>query len=79
MRLTMLGTGNAMVTNCYNTCFALEEDGRCFLVDAGGGNTILVRLREAGIDWKQTRDIFVTHKHIDHILGIVWMMRIFWP
>ena len=77
MRLTMLGTGNAMVTNCYNTCFALEEDGRCFLVDAGGGNTILVRLREAGIDWKQTRDIFVTHKHIDHILGIVWMMRIF--
>ena len=77
MKLTMLGTGNAMVTNCYNTCFAVEEDGRCFLVDAGGGNTILRRLREAGIDWKQTRDIFVTHKHIDHILGIVWMMRIF--
>ena len=77
MKLTMLGTGNAMVTNCYNTCFALEEDGRCFLVDAGGGNTILKRLREAGIDWKQTRDIFVTHKHIDHILGVVWMMRIF--
>ena len=77
MKLTMLGTGNAMVTNCYNTCFAFEEDGRCFLVDAGGGNTILSRLREAGIDWKQTRDIFVTHKHIDHILGIVWMMRIF--
>ena len=40
-------------------------------MDAGGGNTILRRLREAGIDWKQTRDIFVTHKHIDHILGIV--------
>lgn len=77
MKFTMLGTGNAMVTNCYNTCFAFEEDGRCFLVDAGGGNTILRRLREAGIDWKQTRDIFVTHKHIDHILGIVWMMRIF--
>lgn len=41
------------------------------------GNTILRRLREAWIDWKHTRDIFVTHKHIDHILGIVWMMRIF--
>ena len=41
MKLTMLGTGNAMVTNCYNTCFAFEEDGRCFLVDAGGGNTII--------------------------------------
>lgn len=77
MKLTMLGTGNAMVTNCYNTCFALEEDGRCLSRVPEGGNTILRRLREAGIDWKQTRDIFVTHKHIDHILGIVWMMRIF--
>ena len=57
MKLTMLGTGNAMVTNCYNTCFAFEEDGRCFLVDAGGGSTILRRLREAGIDWKRRRGI----------------------
>ena len=60
MKLTMLGTGNAMVTNCYNTCFAFEEDGRCFLVDAGGGNTILRRLREAGIDWKP-----VSYTHLD--------------
>lgn len=77
MKLTMLGTGNAMVTNCYNTCFALQESDGCFLVDAGGGNTILERLATAGIAWKQARDIFVTHKHIDHILGVVWMMRIF--
>ena len=25
MKLTMLGTGNAVVTECYNTCFVLEE------------------------------------------------------
>ena len=29
----MLGTGNAQVTECYNTCFVLEEEGRCLLVD----------------------------------------------
>ena len=27
MKITMLGTGNAQVTECYNTCFVLEEEG----------------------------------------------------
>ena len=36
MKLTMLGTGNAAVTACYNTCFVLEEMGQYFLVDGGG-------------------------------------------
>ena len=44
MKLTMLGTGNAVVTACYNTCFTLDEDGGYFLVDGGGGNTVLRRL-----------------------------------
>ena len=25
-RLIMLGTGNALVTRCYNTCFAIQDD-----------------------------------------------------
>ncbi len=75
MKLTMLGTGNALVTQCYNTCFMLEDDNRLFLVDGGGGNEILHRIRQAGYDWMDVRHIFVTHKHIDHLLGIVWMVR----
>ncbi|MCI1305227.1 MAG: MBL fold metallo-hydrolase [Lachnospiraceae bacterium] len=75
MKVTMLGTGNAMVTKLYNTCYVLSEDGRCLLVDAGGGNTVLARLERAGIDWRALRDIIVTHKHVDHIMGIIWMMR----
>ena len=27
MKLTMLGTGNALVTECYNTCFVIEDNG----------------------------------------------------
>ena len=76
MKLTMLGTGNAAVTACYNTCFVLEEKGQYFLVDGGGGNTLLRQLQRAGIDWRQLRTVFVTHKHIDHILGIIWLMRL---
>ena len=76
MKLTMLGTGNALVTEYYNTCFLMEDNGRYFLVDGGGGNQLLHRLKEAGADWKQIRDIFVTHKHLDHIMGIFWMIRL---
>ena len=75
MNLTMLGTGNALVTECYNTCFLLEERGQLFLVDGGGGNTVLHQIRQAGYNWMDIRHIFVTHKHIDHLLGIVWLVR----
>lgn len=75
MEITMLGTGNALVTECYNTCFVLHEGAESFLVDGGGGNGVLSQLKRAGLDWKNMRTIFVTHKHVDHILGIVWMVR----
>lgn len=75
MRLTMLGTGNALVTECYNTCFVIEDEGKLFMVDGGGGSAILSQLKKANINWMNIHEIFVTHKHIDHVMGIVWMMR----
>lgn len=75
MKLTMLGTGNALVTECYNTCFILEDNGQCLMVDGGGGNTILHQIRHASYDWMDIRHIFVTHKHVDHLMGIIWMVR----
>ena len=57
MRLTMLGTGKALVTNCYNTCFVLSEEDRRILVDGGGGNGIQRQLKAAGFDWKKMRHI----------------------
>ena len=32
----MLGTGNALVTECYNTCFVLEENEKYFSLAFGG-------------------------------------------
>lgn len=76
MKLTMLGTGNALVTECYNTCFVIEDNRKYFIVDAGGGNAVLRQLKRAGLDWMDMREIFVTHKHIDHFLGVFWMVRL---
>ena len=50
MKLTILGTGNATVTECYNTCFVISDDDRHFMVDGGGGNTILHQLKAAGLN-----------------------------
>ena len=76
MEIKFFGTGNAAATEYYNTCFAVREGKDCFLVDAGGGNEILRRLKKAGIGLGDIKDIFVTHKHIDHILGIIWLLRL---
>ena len=48
-KLRMLGTGSAMVTKCYNTCFTISnnEENEYFLVDTGGENTILSNLEKA--------------------------------
>lgn len=74
-RLVVLGTGNALATACYNTCFALENDRGIVLVDAGGGNGILAQIQKADLQWERIRHLIVTHEHCDHLLGVVWVFR----
>ena len=74
-RLVMLGTGNAMCTRCYNTCFWLRTPGGGLMVDAGGGNGIFRQLHRAHVAFEDIHHIFVTHCHTDHIMGIIWMIR----
>lgn len=75
-KLIVLGTGNASVTKCFNTCFLLQDSkGRYFMVDAGGGNGILTCLEKAQVSVSEIHELFVTHKHTDHLLGVIWMVR----
>ncbi|HWR22882.1 MAG TPA: MBL fold metallo-hydrolase [Feifaniaceae bacterium] len=75
-QLVVLGTGNAMSLNYYNTCFAMQKGEDYFLVDAGGGNGILVQLQKAGIPMKAIRHMFISHAHSDHVLGALWVIRV---
>lgn len=74
-KLFVLGTGSAMVTKCYNTCFAISEKDEYFLIDTGGGNTILSNLEKVDIDINKIHNVFISHSHNDHITGIVWIIR----
>ncbi len=74
-KLIVLGTGNAQAVHCYNTCFAMKKGDEYFLTDAGGGNGILLALEKQQIPLERIHHIFVTHAHNDHILGMVWMIR----
>lgn len=74
-KLIVLGTGNAMCTKCYNTCFALDCGDETVLVDAGGGNGILAQLEKAAVNPAKIHSLIVTHEHCDHLLGVVWIIR----
>ena len=74
-RLIVLGTGNANAVRCYNTCFALNFGDDLLLCDAGGGNGILRQLDAAGIALDRIHHLIVTHAHTDHVMGVIWLMR----
>ena len=71
----MLGVGSALTFDHYNTCFVLSDENNSLLVDAGGGNGVLSQLKRAGIAWQDIHQMFITHHHIDHFMGAVWMVR----
>ena len=74
-QITMLGTGNATVSQIYNTCFLLKTPSTLMLVDAGGGNGILAQLKKVNVQISDIHHLFVTHAHTDHVLGVIWVIR----
>lgn len=76
-KIIMLGTGSGSSIKFYNACFALQKGNEYMLIDGGGGINILDQLNKANIPIKSIKNIFVTHNHIDHIIGIIWIIRKF--
>ena len=74
-QITMLGTGNATVSQIYNTCFVLQTPSTLMLVDAGGGNGIQAQLKKVIVQISDIHHLFVTHAHTDHVLGVIWVIR----
>ena len=69
-KILVLGTGGGLTLNCYNTCFLLENNEKYWLVDTGAGAQILNQIQNVKVDLNNIHDIFISHKHVDHLLGI---------
>lgn len=74
-RIIMLGTGNGFVYDLFNTCFILDKDNEYFLVDTGGGVDIVKNIEKVNIDLNKIHNIFISHSHTDHILGLFWILK----
>ena len=74
-RIIMLGTAAATAGESYNTCFVLENNNQYILVDTGCSNIVLDNLKKVDIELKKIHNIFISHKHMDHLLGLFWVLR----
>lgn len=74
-KLIMLGTGAGFNKYFYNTCFVIKYNNKNFLIDAGGSQEICYRLLEKNIELTDIHDIFISHTHTDHILGLIWLLK----
>lgn len=73
MRVTSLGSGSS------GNALLIEAGPRGrtkLLVDAGfGGRVLKQRLRHANVSPAQLTGILITHEHIDHVLGLPYLMN----
>lgn len=75
-KIIMLGTGNGATMDLYNTCFVIQNEKGNFLIDTGGSIEIIKRLNKFNINiYKDIKNIFISHSHTDHILGLIWMFK----
>lgn len=74
-KIIMLGTGNGGTVDLYNTCFVIQNDEGNFLIYTGGSIELLKRLEQSDIDYKTIKNIFISHSHTDHVLGIFWYFK----
>ena len=75
-KIIILGTGSGITINCYSLSALLENnEGNYLLIDTGSGNQILNHLRIKNIDINRIHDIFISHKPIDHLWGIIPLLR----
>ena len=71
MRITILGTcgGTEPMPGRKHTAIAIEHAGGLYWLDAGEGCSRTGYL--SGLDFFSTRAIFVSHRHTDHIGGLL--------
>ncbi|MDD1774615.1 MAG: ribonuclease Z [Methanobacterium sp.] len=74
MELTFLGTSSALPTKTRNhPAIALKWDGEIILMDCGEGTQR--QISQAGLSPMKIKNIFISHLHGDHFLGLPGLIQ----
>ncbi len=69
MRVVILGSGGALTSARRGNTAILVEGDRHLLIDCPADPPRA--MKEAGGDWTAVDDVILTHRHPDHVLGVV--------
>lgn len=69
-KLIFLGTGAANNLSRQMTSLCFLVGTKAFLIDCGDGTGTLRQMVRVNIPLSSVNDIFITHKHRDHIMGV---------
>jgi ribonuclease BN (tRNA processing enzyme) len=72
-RVLLLGTGGAPNERRRQACLLVERADRALppiLLDTGNGLEVVKALLESGVDPVRVKDVFVSHRHADHMGGL---------
>jgi ribonuclease Z len=70
-RFVLVGTGAAANAERCHTCIAVQGDPEhTLLLDTGSGVEVVRHLLRAGVDLTSIRDVFLSHRHSDHVGGL---------
>ncbi len=73
LKMTFLGSGSAFTVGCdnYQSNVLLDIDGDTLLIDAG--TDIRHALFELNKNFRDIKNVYITHMHSDHCGGLDWL------
>jgi ribonuclease Z len=77
LELILLGSSNAVPSEKHeNSHMVLSGTQRMVLIDCTGHP--IIRLKQAGLDYRRLTDIILTHFHPDHVSGVAPFLMNLW-
>jgi ribonuclease Z len=73
-RIIFLGTGNARSVTRQASGTLLSYKDHAILIDCGDGRGTVRQIHTSGIPLSSISDVFLTHRHADHISGIAHVL-----
>jgi ribonuclease Z len=74
-RIVFIGTGAAANAERCHACVAVQTGPEhTLLIDTGSGVEVVRNLKKAGISLASIEDVFLSHRHSDHIGGLELLM-----